>query len=89
VGYPRKTPDTAVQANECHHDLKSRQDQLCKHDHLILPKSSHYRQLTETPRAISDPYDTQNICMEPADVLQDPQETHHIPGGRRKTERTY
>lgn len=60
---------------------------MCKHNNLILPKSSHQQQLTESPRAISDPYDIQSIFMGLADILQDPQESHHIPGGRRKTDR--
>lgn len=79
---------TAVQANESYHVLKSRQNQLCKHNNLILPKSSHHQKLTESPRAISDPYDIQTIWMGLADILQDSQETHHIPGSRTKTDRT-
>lgn len=79
MGQPRKSLGTAVQANESHYDLKSRQNQLCKHNHFFLPKSSHHQQLTESPRVVSDPYDTQSISMGPADILQDPQETHHIP----------
>lgn len=61
---------------------------MCKRNNLILPKSPPHHQLTESPRAISDPYDIQSIFMGLADILQDPQETHHIPGGRRKTDRT-
>lgn len=59
---------------------------MCKHNNLILPKSSDHHQLTETPRAISDPYDIQSICMIIAHILRDPQETHNVSGGRKKTQ---
>lgn len=81
VEEPRRTVGTAVQMNESH--------QLCEHHNLILPGSSHVHQLTESPSAIYQSYDNQRICMGLADILQDPEETHHITsGGRSKTDRT-
>lgn len=61
---------------------------LCKHNNLILPKSSDHHQLTETPRAISNPFDIQCICIRIAHISQDSQETHHISEDRKKTDDT-
>lgn len=85
VGQPRKTLGPAALADESHCGLRSRQNQKCKCNNLMLLNLSSHHKLTKSPTAISDPYAIQSICMALADILQDPQETHHIPGSRWKT----